>query len=148
MRLEVIRLLAPKSQGTERKGKVHNALTPQDVAAALGTADPAAAMLGRLVYADERQWVDDLRREMKLELAGDPRVQRWTLPRPGWLHDLCSLALIEAMYESRMPESHRATFMRISVYKWQRHWRREYERVVVSLLDQWMGHLTDKLSRS
>lgn len=142
MHIGSIKILAEKAQSFERRGEPgKDALKPQDVAGALSKADPVASMLGRLIYANQTEFFDEIRREMLLQVAGDPRAQKWESPRKGWITDLCSMALIEAMREQALTEDEQACFMRMPFYRWKRHWRREYVRVVASLTDQWIDDL-------
>lgn len=158
MRPDHIRLLAGRAQRYESQGDPgEGALSWEDVAAALGKVETTAALLGRVVHADQTQYVEQLRRDLVQELVGDPRVQRWKLPKEpllepensddptGWLTDLSTLAIVEAILEHRLQADRQALAVQMPYWEWMRHWKPEYERVVVSLVDAWSDRLREGL---
>lgn len=146
VRPDHIRLLAGRAQRYEAQGDPgEGALSWEDVAAALGKVETTAALLGRVVHADQTQYLEQLRRDLVQELVGYPRVQKWTLPRPGWLTDLSTLAIVEAILEHRLQADRQALAVQMPYWEWMRHWRPEYERVVVSLVDAWSDRLREGL---
>lgn len=148
MRPESIKILNAKTQTFEKQGKSHNPLRPEDVSAALAKCEPVESMLGRLVYGDQTQFFKELRNELRLQIVGDERAQNWSLPRPDWIKDMITLALVEAMLERRLPIDEQACLMQIPYNRWYRHWRQEYEKVVESLVQATLAGLVHTLRRA
>ena len=71
-------------------------LTGADVAAILSKLSPEASQYVRLKYCGETNQREELALAMRRKVAMWKGLENWQIPRPGFLLDLCSMALLEA----------------------------------------------------
>lgn len=164
---ELLSLLTTKVQSFENSASSFSKLTPQDIAHAIAKIhSPPARLYLRVKYADQIQFANELGIEL-LAACGSQidEIGKWKIPRPGFLGDLCSLALFEsinphvcpwcqgrgeALIDSRvivcdgcsgtgrrqMQDKDRAGKMNLSKSSWSELWSDRYKEIQ-RIIDIW-----------
>ena len=104
---EILGLLTAKSGGFEVSIRGFNSLTRSDVILALSlVTHKGARLLARIKYADQRDYLPDMETYLveAIERGALERVvdgvarARWRLPRPGFITNMCRMALVEIIH--------------------------------------------------
>lgn len=147
MKSEALRLLNPKGTGQERSSPAHRRIRPEDVAVALSQASSPAAVLARIMHADQRELAEVLEREMLVEVTADRRCWNWDLPRPGWIRDMVRLGVVEVLQGGPVSATKQAELMGMAERTWYRHWRGNYVSVIRRVVDRWEADYLQALDR-
>ena len=102
MSLESLKLLTAKTTSMEHSSRGRDALTWEDVSAALGKAKPLASLYARVCFAGDRAKIKRLEKKIFNEVIEQPGMQN-AVVRIGTVRDLVRLSVIEAAQGRQFP---------------------------------------------
>ncbi len=102
MSLELLKLLTPKSVSLERSSRGRDALSWEDIAAALATTRPLASLYARLCYTRDTSKIEILEQKLLVAVVEADELQS-TVIKISALRDLIKLSLIEAYHGQQFP---------------------------------------------
>lgn len=95
---ELLGMLAAKVQHFSAAPGGIPALTPEDVAAALGMIqDPVARLYFRVKWVNQYSFAEELACDFRTRVAVTLDIGKWRVPRKEWIFDMCCLALAESI---------------------------------------------------
>lgn len=100
--LELLKLLTPKSVSLERSSRGRDALSWEDIAAALATTRPLASLYARLCYTRDTSKIEILEQKLLVAVVEADELQS-TVIKISALRDLIKLSLIEAYHGQQFP---------------------------------------------
>ena len=131
MSLEKLKLLTAKTPSMERSSRGRDALTWEDVSAALSKAKPLASLYARVCFAGDRAKIKRLEKKIFDEVIAQPGMQN-AVVRIGTLRDLVRLSVIEASQGQQFPvKDKRAPAAKIRILKLKNPsmWYRKYSGI-------------------
>jgi hypothetical protein len=142
--LETVKLLNAKAQSYRPRSGGDPEITPQDVAAALAKANPAAALYARCCFLGDRNGLRALEREVTHYLLYQKECEEWKV---RMLKGIVRLALVEmsGIYP-RMTDEERYEILGVHRVSWSRCWKGRYG-IVKNLISNWEANVISKLRK-